>query len=918
MHRLRPSSRRRMIATLCMFALLAGGLLGAATAWAGDIEVTGYESGTYEANGAPSTKAGAHPFGLTTRFRVNSVQAPVGELPAENVKNVEVQLPPGIVGNAASLPHCSQEQFSEQGYCPADTQVGIVNNELFFFGPSTREDPIYNLTPPPGEPAQFGFKVVAALLRINIHVRSGGDYGVTATLPNANPTAPLFKAETTFWGVPASSAHDSERFEYGHEAPGREGQGEPFPSQAPMVPFLTNPSACSDSLTTPTILDTWQNPGTSIFLSASVPGMTECDRVPFEPTFAAAPDGSNAGGPAGMNFDLHVPQGGAITVDHENIVVGSGVTSSTLKKTTIQLPKGVSLSPGSAEGLGACTDAQAGIHVEGAAECPPSAKIGEVEIDTPLLSKPLTGGMYLGSQLSDDPASGQMYRLFLVANGSGVNVKLPGSVVVSPEDGSVTATFDNAPQLPFEDLKVDLDGGPRAPLSMPKACGTYTTTALLTPWSAPTEPVEATSSFKVSEGCGNASSFSPGLVGGTTNPVAGESSPFLLEVTGQSGQQNIRGISATLPEGLLAKLAGVPVCGDAQAATGSCGAGSKVGSTTVAAGEGSSPLYIPQPGKSPTAVYLAGPYKGAPYSLVFDVPAQAGPFDLGDVVVRSALNVDPTTTQVTASSDPLPQVVGGIPVQYRSIAVSVDRAGFTRNPTSCRPAAITSTITSAEGGSAHPESPFQASDCAALPFAPTLALQLKGQLERTGNPALTATLRAPEGQADIAKTAVILPKSMFIDQSHVSNPCTRVQFAAGACPANSVLGTAVAYSPLLDKPLEGPVYFRSNGGERHLPDLVADLDGQIHVVLVGFIDSVKSGKEGSRVRTRFQSVPDAPVSRFVLRLKGGRLGLIENSEDLCETRPVAKVQMEGHNGKPHDFEQKIAVPCGRKSKKAPK
>jgi hypothetical protein len=909
----RPLSSRKVIATLGLCVLLTGVLFSSATAWAGDIEVTGYESGTYEAGGAPSTKAGIHPFDLTTRFQVNAEQTPAGELPVENVKTVEVQLPPGIVGNAASLPHCSQEQFAEAGYCPPDTQVGVVNNELYFYGPSTRMDPIYNLTPPPGQPAQFGFKVVAALLRINIHVRSGSDYGVTATLPNANPTAPLFKAETTFWGVPASSAHDAERFEFGFDAPGREGTGAPFPSQAPKVPFLTNPSACSDSLTTPLTLDTWQNPGTAISLFASVPGMTECDRVPFEPTFAAAPDGSNAGSPAGMEFDLRVPQGESITVDHAGNLVGSQVTSSTLKKTTIALPKGVSLSPGSAEGLGACTDAQAEIHVEGAADCPASSKVGEVEIDTPLLSKPLTGGIYLGSQLSNDPASGQMYRLFLVANGSGVNVKLPGSVVVDPSDGSVTATFDNAPQLPFENLKVDLNGGPRAPLSMPKVCGTYTTTASLAPWSAPTEPVQITSSFRISEGCDTAAAFAPGLNAGTTNPVAGVDSPFLLEVTGQSGQQNVQGISATLPEGLLAKLAGLPLCGDAQAATGACSSASKVGSTTVAAGQGSSPLYVPQPGKAPTAVYLAGPYRGASYSLVFDVPAQAGPFDLGNVVVRSALNIDPTTTQVTAISDPLPQVVGGVPIQYRSILVSIDRAGFTRNPTNCQPTAVTSTITSAEGKSAHPESPFQASNCAALPFAPKLALQMTGQTKRTGNPALTAILKAPEGQANIAKTAVILPKSMFIDQSHVDAPCTRVQFNAGACPAKSILGTATAWSPLLDQPLTGPVYFRSNGGERQLPDLVADLNGQIHVVLVGFIDSMKSGKESSRVRTRFLSVPDAPVSKFVLKLKGGKRGLVENSKNLCQAKPVATVRMEGQNGKPDDFEENIAVSCGKKS-----
>jgi hypothetical protein len=914
MQGLRTTTHKGAGAAVGIVAVMVSMLLFAATASAEPFEVRGFESGTYEAGAAPSISAGVHPFEQSTFFEVSTTETPRSEiLPAENVKDIEVELPPGLIGNAAAMPHCSQAAMDQLAFCPPDAQVGVAELNLMFVSRSTVMVPIYNLVPPPDEPAQFGFKVIASIVHVNTHVRSSSDYGVTATFTNINPTAPLYISNVHFWGIPASPAHDTQRFERGAEIPGLGGaefnyEDKPLSSQAPQVPFLSNPTACGELLTTRMRIDTWQHPGVDVPLTINSPEMTECKRLPFAPSITAAPETSSAGSPAGMDVDLHLPQNEAL----------AGRMTSALKKTTIELPKGVSLSPGSAEGLGACTDEQVGIHVEGPASCPESSKVGEVEIDTPLLSKPLTGGMYLGTQLSNDPTSGEMYRLFLVASGSGVNVKLPGSVVVSPTDGSVTATFDNTPQLPFEDLKVDLNGGPRAPLSMPKACGTYTTTALLTPWSAPTEPVEATSSFRITEGCGNASSFSPGLNAGTTNPVAGESSPFLLEVTGQSGQQNIQGVSATLPKGLLAKLAGVPVCADAQANTGSCDAGSKVGSTTVAAGEGSSPLYVPQPGKSPTAVYLAGPYKGAPYSLVFDVPAQAGPFDLGNVVVRSALNIDPTTTQVTASSDPLPQVVGGIPIQYRSILVSIDRAGFTRNPTNCRPAAVTSTISSAEGKSAHPESPFQASNCAALPFAPTLGLQLKGQLKRTGNPALTATLKAPEGGANIAKTAVILPKSMFIDQSHVDNPCTRVQFNANACPAKSILGTATAWSPLLDQPLTGPVYFRSNGGERQLPDLVADLNGQIHVVLVGFIDSVKSGKEGSRVRTRFQSIPDAPVSKFVLQLKGGKVGLIENSKNLCEAKPVATVQMEGQNGKPNDFEQRIATACGnaKKSTKA--
>ncbi len=369
-------------------------------------------------------------------------------------------------------------------------------------------------------------------------------------------------------------------------------------------------------------------------------------------------------------------------------------------------------------------------------------------------------------------------------------------------------------------------------------------------------------------------------------------------------------LKATLPEGLLAKLGGIPLCPDAQAATGACPAQSQVGTVTVGAGSGSNPLYVPEAGKAPTAAYLAGPYKGAPYSLVVKVPAEAGPFNLGTVAVRNALQVNPTTTQVTAESDPLPQILQGIPIAYRDVRVEVNRPEFTVNPTSCGPKSITSLIGSAGGKTAAPSSPFQASGCGELEFGPSLQLAMSGSTKRAGNPALSATLKAPRGDANIASTTVILPKTVFIDPRHVSNPCTRVQFAAEACPAKSVLGRATAWSPLLDRPLSGPVYFRSNGGERRLPDLVADLNGQIHVVLVGFIDSKKVSKETSLVRTRFANVPDAPVSKFEIELNGGKKSLIQNSANLCKVKPKAEVEMGGQNGKIRDFKAPISVKCG--------
>jgi hypothetical protein len=406
--------------------------------------------------------------------------------------------------------------------------------------------------------------------------------------------------------------------------------------------------------------------------------------------------------------------------------------------------------------------------------------------------------------------------------------------------------------------------------------------------------------------------FDPGLKGGTVNPAAGKRSPFVLTISRQDGEENVSRIDVTLPEGQLASLKGVAECPEAQAGSGQCPASSQIGVAKAAVGVGSSPLQVPQPGKAPTALFLGGPYKGAPLSMIALVPAQAGPFDLGNVVVRTALEVDPTTAQVTAKSDPLPQFIEGVPLSYREVRIELTRPDFTVNPTDCEPTRITSALTSIGGAQAHPSVPYQVGDCASLGFRPSLALRFKGQTKRIGHPAITATLKAPEGEANIARTTVILPKSSFIDQAHVNSPCTRVQFNADACPAKSILGHAVAYTPLLDKPLEGPVYFRSNGGERQLPDIVADLHGQIDVTLVGFIDSVKVGKESSRVRTRFLNVPDAPVSKFVLKLKGGRRGLVQNSKDLCRTKPKANVQMTGQNGRPHNFRQKIAVKCGHK------
>ena len=495
--------------------------------------------------------------------------------------------------------------------------------------------------------------------------------------------------------------------------------------------------------------------------------------------------------------------------------------------------------------------------------------------------------------------------MYVVVKGPGFYLRLPGKVELDPDTSQVVTSFSDIPQLPFEQLKLSLRNGPNAPLITPSTCGTYNVQIQMTSW-ASAVPVELNSPIGITEACA-AGGFNPKLRAGTAIPTAGAYSPFTFQVTRVDGEQNLAELTATLPEGLLAKLAGVSICGDAAAASGDCPASSQIGATTVGAGAGSNPVYIPQAGKAPTAIYLAGPYKGAPYSLVVKVPAQAGPFDLGNVVVRSALNVDPVTTQITASSDPLPQILKGVPVSYRDLRIEINRPDFTLNPTSCDAKKVVGSFAGAAGASANPTAPFQAVNCERLGFKPTLAMKLSGPTHRSAYPALRAVLTARPGDANISRAEVTLPKTEFLENAHIQTICTRVQFAANNCPPGSVYGHAKAWSPLLDEPVEGPVYLRSSDHE--LPDLVASLDGAMHVDLAGRIDSVHA-----RIRNTFEFVPDAPVSKFVLNMQGGKKGLLVNNTELCKTTPRVEAVFKGHNEKVQKVNPVAKADCGKKGK----
>jgi hypothetical protein len=846
-----------------------------------------------------ATQAGAH-ADFTTSFRLTKD----GEEPYAQTRDVEVRLPPGVIGNPQGIPRCTVAQLGtapELSECPIDAQVGVTEVTVHGTAAGTFAEPIYNMPSPGGDVvARFGF--FAALYPAFINVRVNPiDYSLIASLEGAPSASGLIAASTTLWGVPAAPSHDFERVTPLEALAGESPVGG-RKANIPESPFLSNPTDCSLSRQVTIRATSYQLPNEPRIKTVPYPQITGCAKLSFEPKFTAIPTNPEASAPTGIDAELVIPQD----------ETPQGRTTSTMRSAVVTLPQGMTINPAAGDGLEGCSPAQVGFETTEPSHCPDAAKIGSAEIDVPALEKTLDGSVYQRT-----PEEGKLFRFWLVTDEQGVHLKLPAEIEANPLTGQLTTVFAGVPslgglpQVPVAAFRLHVFGGPRAPLATPAQCGTYQTHFQFIPWSG-RPPVEGNTAMQITTGCGKGG-FVPKLEAGVQGSAAGHFAPFNMTLTRQDGEANPKTLALHMPQGLLAKLGGVPLCSDADAATGNCPADSQVGTVTAATGVGGAPLWIPQPGKSPTAVYLSGPYKGAPYSIVAVVPAQAGPFDLGTVVNRAAINVDPNTALATITTDPLPQILEGVPVLYRTIHVDVNRPEFTLNPTSCARKEIKATVTASNGETAEPSDSFQATNCNSLAYSPKLKLSFKGATKRSGNPAVKAVLTQPANQANTAGATVILPSSEFIDQSHINNPCTRVQFNENACPASSILGTARAISPLLDQPLEGPVYFRSNGGERELPDIVLDLHGQIHITQVGFIDSVqKKGTEISRVRTRFQNVPDAPLTKLVVSFYGGKRSLIENHVNLCKGRHRAKIVFKAQSGKVSKQSPLIGTSCKKK------
>jgi hypothetical protein len=909
----------------------------------------GFSVSAAELDGSPATQAGAHPYDLTTRIGFAEAPESPGQpgtsFPTGDLKDLRLELPPGLVGNPTVVSRCTLTEFNTPRVspwepslsgesCPDSSQVGVVALKTSLGGGQTRHFGLFNLTPPPGYAVELGFAPFGSPVAFGAHVRNeGSEYGLTAEIQNFPQALSVDEIAFTFWGVPWALSHDVERGNCLNEADPQEAWGKCSvgpPRSFHREAFLTLPTSCAGPLAYRLAADSWQEQGNFAAARAEESNpIAGCARLSLETFSYAQPTTTRTSSASGFEFNLEVHQ--------EGLREPEGLAGSQIRDAVVSLPEGMTINPSVGAGLGVCDPAQYAAETASSppgAGCPNESKIGDFRVESPLVDEAVNGAIYLAKPF-DNP-SGALIGLYLVAKSipNGILVKVPGELVPDLSSGRLTAIFDQLPQLPYSHLRIFFREGQRAPLASPAACGAYQVQMDLTPWLDPTTTLRHTSEFTLDQGVGGGACpgsgpppFSPNALDGSVNSNAGSYSPYYLRLTRADTEQEITSYSAVLPPGLTGKLTGVPYCSDAAIAAAaansgvgelehpSCPAASEIGHTVAGYGLGGVLDYAP--GK----LYLSGPYRGAPLSITAVDPALVGPFDLGVIVVRSAIRIDPRTTQVsidTAGENPFPHIRDGIPLHLRDVRVYISRPQFTLNPTSCEPFQATSILAgssppfSGADADASPTNLYQATNCSSLGFKPKLALKLIGATHRGAYPALRATLTERPGDANIGKAVVSLPHSEFLAQSHIREICTPQQFARQACPPSSVYGHARAFTPLLAEPLEGPVYLRSTGSERPLPDLVAALkgDGGIAIEVLGHIDSFHEG-----MRASFEGLPDAPASKFVMTLQGGGKGLLENSANLCAATSYATGQLLGQDNAVEKIKAPLQAKCSKHGQK---
>ena len=899
----RSHLHRLALAFALAVAVMAASLSPASPAAAQDAAfgVESFSTSVLAEDGTDLTTAGGHPFSagadiqLVTKPEENSSD-PDFRAPIEQPRDVRTKLPPGFVGNPLTTSRCPLSDVETvPGYkskCPRSTAVGFV----YVDGLVSLRDPVFNVVPEDGYPAQFAFSNQNLTFVLNPTVRSDGDFGIDVTSVNS-PVDSVRRIRLTLcsWGMVETTTPLG-------SYPQTFGCRKQADAPAGARPFLTNPATeCTDVAPVTTLdVNSWANPARHVQSTFASPLITSCETLTFEPSVDVKPTTTAPDAPSGLSVDLKFPQ-------EDN---AHGQAPPALKKAVVTLPDGMTINPTAAGGLTACTDAGLRLKSKEPVSCPESSKVGTVTAKSPLMEETLTGGVYIRSQNSDDPESGEMFRLGLVLENEkrGISVRLPGSIVADRNTGRLVTTFDNNPELPVSDINLKFKDGPRAPLATPSTCGQKTSDITLTSWGKQTVTRQSSFTVDCTAGLGG---FAPAFSAGTIDPTGGAFSPFTLNITKADRDTALNGVSLKMPTGLLAKIKD--------------NLNTQVGTVRTFAGPGSQPFMLPG------TVTLEGAYGDAPYSLRVVVPAKAGPFDLGEVVVRQKVYVDPVTAQVSVVSDPLPTVVKGVPVRLQRLDVLVDKPGFMVNPTSCAPKTVDGVLGSAAGQSAAVSVRFQAGGCADLKFDPQLAMRVGAKRSGTfvaarspaemrdgGHPALSARVAMGAARANNRRATVTLPKSMALDPDNANGLCEPVDAARDTCPAASIVGNVTAVTPLIGGTVDGPVYFvrgertdpKSGRIIKTLPKLFVPLRSSENPKLKIELRASSDVDGDDRLVTTFDNLPDVAISTFDLNINGGKNGiLVVSNTDVCSATQYADSAFVGQSDKRYDGKIGLDTAC---------
>jgi hypothetical protein len=902
----------------------------------------GFEAAALTQGGQPATQAGSHPVSVELSAGFEASKEAGAPFTQGDLKDLSFELPPGLFENPLAVPACTDAQFHTPRQspfeaslagesCPDRSQIGTITLSTSYAGGQTRTFGLFNLAPPPGAPSQIGANPYGAPIVFTPQIRQAeGEYGITLETRDVSQMLDVSAVHLSLWGNPWSLLHDPQRgncLNEGEPSFGRSKCQVGKSSKTPATAYLTLPTDCASPLSFTAAATAWQSPG-QIERMLQSPALSGCSSLAFEPKAIAQLSDPRASSPSGYEFD--------IDVDTEGVLKPNLLAPSPIRKALVSLPEGVTINPSVGAGLGVCYPGQYEAETPTSppgAGCPNESKIGDFTVISPIIDERIEGAMFLAAP-HENPF-GSLISIYLVAKSidRGILVKVAGELKADPVTGRLTASFDRLPQLPYSELKLHFREGQRSPLATPGFCGPISTEADLIAWRDPNLIRHRSLAAQITAGVGGGPCpsglppFAPGAKGGTLNSQAGAYTPFYLHLTRTDVEQEIVSYSATFPPGLLGNIVGIPYCPEAdieRAArrTGveerdhpSCPAASLIGRTYSGYGLGSVLSY------APGNLYLAGPYRGSSFSVVAIDSALVGPFDLGVVIVRSAIRIDPQTAQASidaTGTDPIPHIIDGIPIHLRDVRAYIDRPRFTLNPTSCEPSSVSSALNGAgerfgeqaDDTLATATAPFQAFNCSSLGFQPKVSLKLKGGTRRGKHPALKVVVEPRPGDANIASASVALPSSLFLDQGHISGICTKPQFAAQRCPASSVYGHVRAITPLLEEPMSGEAILRSS--DHTLPDLVFTLKGHgIEVDLAGTIDSVKGGLRGT-----FPMIPDAPVTKFELTMGAGRHGLLVNSaRSLCAEAQLANSRFMGHANKGWATHPKIAISCKKRKPK---